>query len=48
MRLLRFIFAPRHMALLLSMLFFAWILAAMALHPERGACSRFRWSCSAR
>jgi len=36
MRLLRFIFAPRHMALLLSMLFFAWILAAMALHPERG------------
>jgi glutamate synthase domain-containing protein 2 len=35
MRLLSLIFAPRHFALLLSILFFVWALAAMPLHPER-------------
>ncbi|MCI4679773.1 FMN-binding glutamate synthase family protein [Rhodoblastus acidophilus] len=35
MRLLRLIFAPRHIALLLSMAFFVWVLFSMALHHER-------------
>ncbi|HUO53620.1 MAG TPA: glutamate synthase-related protein, partial [Rhodoblastus sp.] len=35
MRLLSLIFAPRHAALLLSILFFVWILALMAAHPQR-------------
>jgi glutamate synthase domain-containing protein 2 len=37
MRLIRLIFAPRHLALLLSALFFGWILFSMTIHPERGS-----------
>jgi glutamate synthase domain-containing protein 2 len=35
MRQLSLIFAPRHLALLLSSLFFVWTLSEIALHPER-------------
>jgi glutamate synthase domain-containing protein 2 len=36
MRPIRLIFAPRYLALLLSALFFVWILFSMTVHPERG------------
>ncbi len=36
MRLIRLIFAPRYLALLLSALFFVWILFAITVHPQRG------------
>ncbi len=36
MRLIRLIFAPRHLALLLSALFFVWVLVILTIHPERG------------
>jgi hypothetical protein len=36
MRLIRLIFAPRHLALLLSALFFVGILVILTIHSERG------------
>ena len=35
MRLIRLIFAPRYSVLLLSVLFFVWILFILSIHPQR-------------
>ena len=35
MRLIRLIFAPRYLALLLSALFFVWVLFLLSIHPQR-------------